>query len=71
MFVCMHIHVDLNRPKGRLVLSQIAYTLAVVNVSQLLFDMIYCDCLIVIPRNYLQVNITIQRLNIDVVLGIL
>ena len=40
-------------------------------IDYLLFDRIYCECLITAPRNYLQVNFVVQRLNIDVVLSIL
>ena len=35
MFVWMYINASVNRPKGRLVLGGIAYTLVVINVSQL------------------------------------
>ena len=36
----------------------------------LMFDKIYCECMITAPGNYLQVTIEVQRLNIDVVLNL-
>lgn len=84
MFVCLYIFENINWPKGKLIFGQVTYTPMLVNIRKLyiymsiisrskdslLFNMISCLYLFTttIPHT---INVTVQRLDINVVQGIL